>query len=153
MECPIRQTIVDGGADPPKNVSGSTGTHSSVDARWMSVKSGYSSFITEPSFRNTEPFMKVIQISEVRSRCSSAVMIFSIPSSSAIQERMQIILIGKGGQISSNVLVGVLAVQTTRRSRRRGDSKTMCRHLRHTCVNVSHVHDRRPKSLDVGSHL
>ena len=55
-------------------------------------------------------------------------------------------MIGRDGQISSNVVADVVLEQTTRRSRRRGDAKTICRHLRHTCVSVFHLHER--ESLD-----
>ena len=49
-------------------------------------------------------------------------------------------MMGKGGQMSSDVLVGVVSEQTTRRSSRRGDVKTRFRHFRHTCVSVFHLH-------------
>jgi hypothetical protein len=49
-------------------------------------------------------------------------------------------MIGKGGQMSSDLLAGVLSEQNSRRSRRRGDPKIVCRHLRHTCISVVHGH-------------
>ena len=32
--------------------------------------------------------------------------------------------------------------QTNRKSRRRGDAKTICRHLRHTCVSIFQFHEK-----------
>src|SRR6266850_1231927 len=46
--------------------------------------------------------------------------------------------IGKAGQTSSHAFTGVLVVQWSFRSRRRGDAKTTLRHLRQTCTSVYH---------------
>jgi hypothetical protein len=46
---------------------------------------------------------------------------------------------GKGGQTANVSFTGVVSVQKSRRSRRRGDSRTMVRHFRHTCTSVCHA--------------
>ena len=70
-----------------------------------------------------------------------AAMMFSTPFLSATETGHGIYtVIGKGGQISSNLLTGVVLVQTSRKARRRGDPKTTCRHRRHTCVSGLHLH-------------
>ncbi|KAH9974468.1 hypothetical protein BGW80DRAFT_1304268, partial [Lactifluus volemus] len=46
---------------------------------------------------------------------------------------------GKGGQISSIFLTGVLFVQKRRRSRRSGDANTVYRHLWHTRTSLDHA--------------
>jgi hypothetical protein len=70
------------GADPPKNVSGSTGTFSSVDPRKKFVKTGSGPFIAATNFFNAGTLMWNIWISAVRSRCSTAAMRLSTPFSS-----------------------------------------------------------------------
>ena len=47
--------------------------------------------------------------------------------------------IGNAGQTSSVSLAGVLAVQTSCRSRRCGDLKTALRHRRWTCTSICHA--------------
>ena len=79
-------------------------------------------------------------ILNTRSRRSSAAMMLSLHRASVLSQGKADMEMGKGGQISSDSLVGVLGLQAIRRSRRRGDAKTMCRHLRHTCDNVCHFH-------------
>src|SRR6267142_3780969 len=126
------------GADPPKNVSESTATDLSYDMREKVLKIGSGCRIAVASFPNAEPLIPLIEICDMRSwPCSTAAMTFSTLSSSTMYR--QVMLIGKGGQISSDVLVGVLSVQTICRSRRRGDPKITHRHLRHTCISACHL--------------
>src|SRR6267142_2919616 len=126
------------GADPPKNVSESTATDLSYDMREKVLKIGSGCRIAVASFPNAEPLIPLIEICDMRSwPCSTAAMTFSTPfSPTTAQEAM---LIGNGGQISSDAIVGVLSVQTSRRSRRRGDPKITHLHLRHTCIIACHL--------------
>jgi hypothetical protein len=48
-------------------------------------------------------------------------------------------MIGKGGQMVSVSLTGVLAEQRSRRFRRRGESKTTHRHFRDTRTSATHL--------------
>jgi hypothetical protein len=142
------------GADPPKKVSGRSGTDSSYDTRQQYVKVGSGRCIAAASFSNAGPAVSLIEICDMRSwPCSTAAMMFStLSSSTSYQQRMPI---GKGGQMSSDVRVGVVSEQTTCRSRRRGDPKITHLHLRHTCISASHPQvDTKPSSLrDVASFL
>src|SRR5712691_2656340 len=138
---PHNRNIRRRGADPPKNVSGSTGTDSSVDCSNNLVKTGNGLCITWTNFSSTGPPISPMTISDMRSRHSSAAMMFSTPFVSTTEGRYRrYTTIGKGGQISSNLLTGVVLVQRSRKSRRRGDPKTTCRHRRHTCVSGFHLH-------------
>jgi hypothetical protein len=67
--------------------------------------------------------------------CPSAAMTFKL---SVPDNPIPLTMRGKAGQMSSVYLAGVLGVQTSRRSRRRGDPKTRLLHLRHTCTSVCH---------------
>src|SRR6266850_7506891 len=125
------------GADPPKNVSGSTATDSFHDSRRKSFKVGSGCCIAAASCSNAEPLMLLIEICDTRSWRSTAAMTFSTLFSSTMYR--QDMLIGKGGQISSDVLAGVLSVQTSCRFRRRGDPKITHLHLRHTCISACHL--------------
>jgi len=89
----------------------------------------------------------------MRSRCSSAAIRFSMPFSSTVCQGTHITMIGRGGQISSNVLVGVFSVQIIRRSRCRGDPKTTCLHFRHTCDSVFHLRAQghRERKVSMGA--
>ena len=78
-------------------------------------------------------------IADTRSRCSSAAMMLSTCFGFNTSMGRHMTLTGYGGQICSNVFVGVLSEQTTCRSRRRGDPWIIYRHLRHTCVNLFHL--------------
>jgi hypothetical protein len=123
------------GADPPKKVSGNTGTVlSSLQRkrkRYSSSGKGFCIIVTKRS--NGEEPMLQRQISRMRSECSSAAMMLS-PRLRDLDH----ILMSKGGQISNFSLTGLLFVQTSRRSRRSGDAKTRYRHLRHTCTSGCH---------------
>src|SRR6266850_5716703 len=46
---------------------------------------------------------------------------------------------GNGGQMSSNFFTGLLCVQKSSRSRRRGEENTTDRHCLHTCTSVCHL--------------
>jgi hypothetical protein len=126
------------GADPPKKVSGSTGTDSSGDPRRKSVKAGNGPCIAPISLSSAEPlFILLMTISDMRSQCSNAAVRFSTFFSFTPESIEWLnILIGKGGQISSNILVGFVGVQRTRRRRRRGDPRIIYRHRRHTWVRI-----------------
>ena len=126
-------------ADPPKNASGSAGTDSSAELSKRNVKTGSGSCSTVTNFSSRGPRISLIWISDMRSRRSSAAMAFSTPFSCGYRRNTTI---GKGGQISSNFIVGVVGPQTSRKSRRRGDPKTTCRHRRHTRVSLFHLHVR-----------
>jgi len=129
------------GANPPKNVSGRTGTDSSVDLREKCVKTGNGSCSTGTNFSSTGPWIPKMWIPDVRSRYSSAAMRVFTPFSSTTGDWGDCsTMIGNGGQTSSNLALGVMLVQTSCRSRRRGDPKTTCRHRRHTCVSIFHLH-------------
>src|SRR5712671_4691746 len=52
---------------------------------------------------------------------------------------------GRGGQIFSDLLTGLLGLQSSTRRRCRGEANMTCRHLRHTCTYVFH-HDRSNRS-------
>ena len=54
-------------------------------------------------------------------------------------------LIGKAGQRRRFFLTGVLYVQMSWRSRRRGDENMICRHRRHTCANLCHSNTGRTR--------
>ena len=131
------------GAEPPKNPSGRDilivlGTD---NARY--VRAGSGSSITAANRSIIVPASPRKVISDMRSRCPSAAMMFSSASADHRDENRQedaVMEIGKDGQIFRRFLVGVLAVQETRKSRRRGDAKMMCRHLRLTCASLCHVH-------------
>src|SRR6266850_7569295 len=131
---PYNKNVSRCGADPPKNVSGSTDAELSYDSRRKSFKVGSGCCIAAASCSNAEPLMLLIEICDTRSWRSTAAMTFSTLFSSTMYR--QDMLIGKGGQISSDVLAGVLLVQTSRRSRRRGDPKIAHLHLRHTCISA-----------------
>ena len=135
---PHKSNFLRSGAGPPKHVSGSTGTDSSSDLRPNSCKVGSGCCIAEVSCFNAVPSMPLIEICDMRSwPCSNAAMMLCTLFSSTLYQLIR--LIGKDGQISSDVLVGVLSVQITRRSRRRGDPKITHLHLRHTCVRDFHL--------------
>src|SRR6267142_4584407 len=98
------------GADLPKNVSESTATDLSYDMREKVLKVGSGCCIAAANISNAARFISWMKIWYMRSRpCSTAAMTFSISFSSTTLYR-QIMLIGKGGQISSDVPVGVLSV-------------------------------------------
>ena len=143
------------GADPPKNASGSTDADVSNVTSWSFVRSGNGSCIMATKFSNPGPFMLLMEIWDMRSRHSTAAMMLSKPSSTSRNELKTNKVIGKGGQISSDVLVDVFAVQRTCSSRRRGDPKTISRHLRHTCVSLCHRHEdeKPPKGTGERSSL
>ena len=129
------------GADPPKNVSGSAGTDSSVEFSERCVKTGSGLCSIVTNFSSTGPRISKMWTRDMRSRDSSAASRFSMSSLSTTgngggsNKTM-----GKAGQICSNLLVGVVLVHLSRKSRRRGDPKTRYRHRRHTCVSVFHLH-------------
>ena len=128
-------------ANPPKNVSGSAGTKLSYELSEKCAKTGSGSCRTVTSSLSTGPRMSWMSTLDMRSRHSSAAMMFSTPFLVTDgYEGSTNKMIGKGGQIFSDLPVGVLPVQTSRRSRRRGDPNTTCRHRRHTCVSVFHLH-------------
>ena len=68
-----------------------------------------------------------------RSLCSSAARVFSMTN---VSRFLTLMTIGNSGQTFSFSLTGVLGVKRSRRHRRRGDSKTMFRHFRHTCTSL-----------------
>jgi hypothetical protein len=107
------------GADPPKNVSGST----VLRLKYLIIGSG--SCITATNLSNAEPCIPSMKIWHIRSRRLSAALRFSTPFPSTLRHlpARQVTLIGKGGQRSSDVLAGVTSVQTICSPRRRGDSK------------------------------
>jgi hypothetical protein len=129
------------GAEPPKNPSGRDilivlGTD---NARY--VRAGSGSSITAANRSIIVPVSPDKEISDMRSRCPSAAMMFSSASADTENRgKCAFMEIGKDGQIFRRFLVGVLAVQETRKSRRRGDAKMMCRHLRDTCAKFCHLH-------------
>ena len=128
------------GANPPKNVSGSTGTNSSSELSEKCFKTVSGSCGAVTNFSSTGPRISKMWISDIRSWHSSAAMRFSMPFLSTTGNGGgSNKTIGSGGQICSNLLVGVVLVQASRRSRRRGDPKTTCRHRRHTFVSVFHL--------------
>ena len=138
---PLNENVLRRGADPPKNVSGSTGTDSSVEFRKNLVKSGSDSCSTVTNFSSSGPRISQMKILDMRSRHSSAAMMFSTPFLSTTEDGYgRYTVIGKGGQISSNPLTGVVLLQRSRKFRRRGEPKTTCRHRRHTCVSGFHLH-------------
>ena len=48
--------------------------------------------------------------------------------------------IGNGGQIAKYFLTGVLSVHHSWRWRWGGDANIICRHRRHTCTSLTHMH-------------
>jgi hypothetical protein len=58
-------------------------------------------------------------------------------------------LIGNAGQRRRFFLTGVLYVQMSWRSRRRGDENMICRHRRHTCANLCHSNTGRMRTHPV----
>jgi len=129
------------GAEPPKNPSGRDIVIQSITDKLRDVRAGSGSSIkaANRSIVVLASLRKVI--SDMRSRCPSAAMMFSSASADHEAKRKCAFMeIGKDGQIFRRFLVGVLAVQETRKSRRRGDAKMMCRHLRDTCAKFCHLH-------------
>ena len=104
---PRNRNVPRSGADPPKNVSGSAGTDVSNDLRRKLFKVGRGCFIAVASFSNAEPLIPLIKICDMRSWRSAPAIMFSTLSSSATPYQ-QNIMMGKGGQISSDLLVGLL---------------------------------------------
>jgi hypothetical protein len=151
---PSNMNVSTSGADPPKNNSGSTGTtrHRKYDLKLKCFKVGSGCCIAVDSFSNAELLILSIEICDMRSwPCSNAAMTFSTLLS--FTPYRQIMLIGKGGQISSDVLVGVVSVQTIRRPRRRGDPKITYLHLRHTCISAFHLQVSKSLRILNGSSL
>src|SRR5712675_2791615 len=129
------------GADTLKNASGRTiPLHSSIlDSILRLVRATRGSCIAVTNRFNVDLVTLLNKISSMRSWCSNAAMMFSYSLSlSHILGWYHAILMGKGGQISSDVLVCVVREQVTWRSRCRGDANMIFRHRRHTCTSVSH---------------
>src|SRR5580693_6402218 len=60
---------------------------------------------------------------------------------------------GNGGQMSSNFFTGLLFVQKSRRSRRRGEENTTDRHRLHTCTSVRHPSSKAINNLASSWHV
>ena len=113
------------GADTPQNASGGI-VRVLSSLRLVRATRGPCTAVTNRSNVDLVAFVNII--SSMRSWCSSTAMKFSIPLSPAHIDESYHIVMGKGGQISSVALVGVLQEQATWRSRRRDDAKMIFRH-------------------------
>jgi len=118
------------GVDPPRNESEITGNISSNDSIAQYSNAGNGPCITV-SNAELETHQKLIR--DTRSLSLSASMILSPPGLP-----LEIMTIGNSGQISSMFLTGLVYVQRSCRSRRRGDANTTFLHVRHTCTSVCH---------------
>jgi hypothetical protein len=141
---PSRSTYCRFGADLPKNSFGRTGAASSSIERHRLVSAGNASCMTAVYLANKQYVRFLSSTLHTRSRCSSAAKMFS-PSSllrslNEVEVRVDRIIMGRGGQMSSVFLTGVLESQKSRRSRRQGDANTRCRHFWHTCTSLFHGH-------------
>ena len=124
------------GTDPPMNEAGTTGAISSLDRSCRRVSAGNGCCIAAQTISNCGPGTSWRSNWHIRSLCSSAAMMGSTPQFSWPSLRTTI---GNSGQTSSVFLTGVLALQWSRRLRRRGDPKTIFRHFRHTWTSVCHA--------------
>ena len=114
------------GADTLKNALGRIIPRLGSSLRLVRATRGSCIAVTNRSNVDLVAFVNII--SSMRSWCSSTAMKFSIPLSPAHIDESYHIVMGKGGQISSVALVGVLQEQATWRSRRRDDAKMIFRH-------------------------
>ena len=132
----VSSSVFRSGANPPRNVSGMTGAVSSLVSSSRIFSAGNGFCIAAKSFSRSELETPSSRISHTRPWCSSAAMMLS---SLHAEGSYSDIMIGKGGQMVSISLIGVLSEQRSWRSRRRGESKTTHRHVRDTCTSVCHA--------------
>ena len=123
------------GAHPPKNEAGTTGGILSWDPRNRYVSAGNGRCICAKTFSDCEPGISRYNL-YMRSVCSNVAKILSMPHFlwPALYTK-----IGNSGQIFNIFLVGVLALQQSRRFKRCGEPKTTFRHFWHTCTSLCHA--------------
>ena len=137
------------GEDPPKNELGSgTGVVPCDTESFRSVSAGNGSSIASMIFLNCESGIHQKRILHTRSRWLSLATIF-FSSLARNDPCLMLTTIGNAGNADQTSSVpSLFLVQRSRRFRRCGEAKMICRHCRQTCTSVCHLSSSRRSRRD-----